>query len=210
LMLSPANRKIALAMTGASGAFYGLRLLEVLLSFDDVETHLLVTPSGAEIIRLETGREVSADGFRPESLGIEGADRLRFHRYDCLSSPLASGSFPLDALVIAPCSMACVSAVASGASRNLVERAADVAIKERRTLILVPRETPLSVIHLDNLHKLAAAGAVVMPACPGFYGRPDKVSDLVDFMVARILDHLRLPHSLGPRWTGAESGCRES
>ncbi|MCX7806471.1 MAG: UbiX family flavin prenyltransferase [Planctomycetota bacterium] len=196
--------KVVGAITGASGAAYALRLLEILLSRRDIETHLILTPRGAEIIRIEAGLDVDADRFDPRSLGLKGAIRLRYHHHSGMSSPLASGSYRLDAMAVVPCSMACASAVASGASRDLVERAADVMLKERRRLIVVPRETPMSSVHLENLRSLALAGAIVLPACPGFYGRPRGIRDLVDFIVARILDHMGISHLIGPRWLGPD------
>lgn len=202
--------KIAVAITGASGAAYALRLLEILLSRREIETHLVLTPCGADILRIEAGLNADADRFDPRYLGLKGAMRLRCHHHAAMTSPLASGSYRLDAMAIVPCSMACASAVASGASRNLVERAADVVLKERRKLIVVPRETPMSAIHLENLRSLALAGAVVLPACPGFYGRPRKVQDLVDFVVGRILDHMGVPHSIGPKWLGPDSQAPSS
>ncbi|MGD0094698.1 MAG: UbiX family flavin prenyltransferase, partial [Planctomycetota bacterium] len=148
---------------------------------------------------------VDLRSFDPAVLGVKNAGRAKYHVYDDLLAPPASGSFRLDALAIVPCSMACAGAIAHGISKDLVERTADVMLKERRTLVLVPRETPLSSLHLENLAALSKAGAVILPACPGFYGRPQSVAQLVDFVAARVLDHLGVEHGLGPRWGETDS-----
>ncbi len=183
---------ILVAVTGASGAAYARRLIEVLGDRADV----VLSRDAEPVIQFETG-------LSPEEF-TSGAARA--YRGDDLAAPPASGSHPFRALVIVPCSGTTVAKIASGIADNLVTRAAAVALKERRTLILVPRETPLSAIALENLHKLAVLGVVILPPSPGFYGRPKAVEDLVDFVVARILDHLGVEHELGPRWSGPPEG----
>jgi 4-hydroxy-3-polyprenylbenzoate decarboxylase len=194
-----ANRPIVLAITGASGAPYAVRLLEQLLAADR-EVQLIVSSHGVRLLRTETDIE-SVEELRVH-LGVAAWDRLVTVCSDSdRGATPASGSALSAGMVICPCSMGTLSAIAVGASRSLVERAADVALKERRPLILVPRETPLSAIHLENMLRVTRAGAVVMPAAPGFYHRPRTIQDLVDFIVARVLDHLNVEHALVPRWT---------
>jgi 4-hydroxy-3-polyprenylbenzoate decarboxylase len=198
--MSAAKRRIVVAMTGASGAVYGLRLLEELLRDKTVEVHLILSRAAQKILETEHGLRVDAEAFDPAALNVAGAKRLVCHRNDDLAAPIASGSFRVDAMAVVPCSMGCVSAIAHGASDDLIERAADVMLKERRPLIVVPREMPFSALHLENLLALARMGVTVMPACPGFYGKPQTVAEIVDFVVARVLDHLGVAHRLGPRW----------
>jgi 4-hydroxy-3-polyprenylbenzoate decarboxylase len=193
-------RRIILGITGASGAIYGLRLLEELLRARDVETHLVISPAGAQVMEIENGLKVDLARFRPGALGLRPTRRLIYHSDADLAAPLSSGSFRVRGMVIAPCSMGCAGRLANGSPSDLIERAADVTIKEGRRLVLAPRETPLSAIHLENLLKLARLGVTVLPACPGFYGKAARVGDLVDFVVARVLDHLHIPHRLGRRW----------
>jgi 4-hydroxy-3-polyprenylbenzoate decarboxylase len=200
-MTSP--RTITVAFTGASGLPYGLRLLECLLA-SEARVFLVYSPAAQVVARHELDLTLPA---QPHAATALLAERYRarpgqltvFGREDWLS-PIASGSNPADAMAICPCSMGTVGALAAGLADNLIERAADVMLKERRPLVLVPRETPLSSIHLDNMSKLAHAGAVILPPAPGFYTRPRTVADIVDFVVARILDQLRVPHELVPRW----------
>lgn len=179
---------ILIAVTGASGAVYARRLIEVLGDRAEV----ILSKDAEAVVKFETG-------LGPKEF-TAGAKRV--YRGDDLSAAPASGSHPFSALVVVPCSGTTVAKIASGIADNLVTRAAAVALKERRTLILVPRETPLSAIALENLLKLARLGAVVLPASPGFYGHPTGLPDLVDFVVARVLNHLGIPHDLGPRWSG--------
>lgn len=192
---------LALAVTGASGAVYAVRLLEVLLA-SGREVHLMISPSGAAVLKQELGREVSIDRFDPRSLlpTTEVNSRLLYHHYTDFMAPLASGSFLTCGMVVCPCSGSTLSGIAHGASNNLIQRAADVHLKERRKLILVPRETPLSIIQLDAMRRAAEAGAVILPAMPGWYHGVNSVQDLVDFVVARILDQLGVPHELVRRW----------
>lgn len=197
------TRTVTLAMTGASGAQYGLRLLECLLAVD-CRAYLLLSQAAEVVINTETnlqlptGLEAQKEFFSRRWAAKEG--QLCLFGRDDWFSPVASGASSPTAMVICPASGGCLSAIASGASNNLIERAADVALKERRQLILVPRETPYSAVHLENMLKLTQLGAVVMPASPGFYNKPQSLEDLVDFVVARILDHLGLPQDLMPRW----------
>jgi 4-hydroxy-3-polyprenylbenzoate decarboxylase len=182
--------RFAIGVTGASGAPYARRLIEVLGKRADV----IVSRDAEEVIRLETGR--TAEDLAAPAAGLY-SDRD-------VGAPPASGSHPFEAMVVVPCSGTTLAKIATGIADNLVTRAAAVALKEKRTLILVPRETPLSSIALENMLKLSNLGVVILPAMPGFYGNPETVQDLVDFVVARILDHLRVPHRLGRRWTGPD------
>jgi flavin prenyltransferase len=194
---------IALALTGASGMAYGLRLLECLLSAR-CRVWLVYSPAAQIVARQECDLALPAQpraavrALRSRFGGDE--DQLQVYGHDDWMSPIASGSNPADAMAICPCTMGTIGAVANGLADNLIDRGADVMLKERRPLVLVPRETPLSVVHLDNLLRLAQAGAVILPPAPGFYDRPQSVGDLVDFVVARVLDQLRIAHRLGPRW----------
>jgi len=187
-------------MTGASGAIYGLRLLEELLRDSSLDVHFTLSPSAQKVLRVEHDMQCDLENFDAAALGIKNSRRLTYHRYDNVAAPLASGSFRIRALAIVPCSMGCLGAIANGISDDLIQRAADVMLKERRRLVLVPRESPLSSIHLENMLKLSKAGAVIMPAAPGFYGKPKSISEMVDFIVARVLDQLEIEHELGPRW----------
>jgi 4-hydroxy-3-polyprenylbenzoate decarboxylase len=198
------RRAVALAITGASGAPYALRLIEQLLTAGE-RIELMISTAAEETLAIECSLELPSD---PEErrvrlldhLSINHQARLTLHGLNDWLAPVASGSSAPRAMVICPCSMGTVSAIAHGLSDNLIERAADVAIKERRQLILVPRETPLSAIHLENLLILARLGVTILPPSPGFYHRPASVGDLVDFVVARILDHLAIEQQLAPRW----------
>ena len=198
------NHPIVVAVTGASGAVYGKRLLEVLLE-KGREVHLTISPSGCEVMSLELKRSIEPDGFRPESL-LDISDApgtLHYHHYRDFHSPIASGSYLTGGMVICPCSGSTLSAVVYATGNNLIHRAADVHLKESRKLVLVPRETPLSTLQLDNMKRASEAGAIVLPASPGWYHGVESLQDLVDFVVARILDQLGVSHSLMTRW-GAE------
>jgi flavin prenyltransferase len=207
------NKTICLALTGASGMPYGLRLLECLLTAgcrvqllysqaaqvvarQEMDLELPSRPSDAKAALLARlpGTMESTAGPRvdPEKLAVFGREEW--------FAPVASGSNPPDAMVVCPCSMGTLAAIAQGLADNLIERAADVVLKEGRKLILVPRETPLSAIHLENMLRLARAGAVILPPSPGFYHHPQTVADVVDFVVARVLDQLAVPHALLRRW----------
>ena len=195
-------RPVVVAITGASGAPYAVRLLDALVAASQ-PVQLIVSSHGFRLLATEMG--ISSVEQLRSRVGAAAWDRhvRAFDDTDRGAAP-ASGSALSAGMVICPCSMGTLSAIAAGASRSLVERAADVALKERRRLILVPRETPLSAIHLENMLRVTHAGAVVLPAAPGFYHRPASVDDLVDFIVARVLDHLDVPHTLVPRW-GSEN-----
>lgn len=200
---------VIVAMTGASGSVYGVRLVEVLLAAGRT-VHLTISPAAVEVFQRELGITINLDQFDYANLlrgrdGIRGecgpsTGQLVYHHFRDYAAGIASGSFLTAGMVICPCSMGTLAAVASGQSQNLIHRAADVHLKERRKLILVPRETPLSVIALDNMKRLAEAGAVILPAMPGFYHDPQSISDLVDFIVARICDQLGVDHQLVSRW----------
>ena len=197
-MKSVANEPLVLAITGASGAPYAVRLLDV-LARHKVPTWLLVSSHGWRLLEQETG--ITTDTQLKANTGGDWSSVTVFDDGDRGAKP-ASGSVKTLGMVICPCSMGTVSAIAQGSSRSLVERAADVTLKERRKLILVPRETPLSLIHLRNLTAVTEAGAVVIPAAPGFYHKPTKIEDLVDFIVQRIIDQVGLEIQVAPRWQG--------
>ena len=193
---------LVVALTGASGAPYGLRLLDVLLAAGRT-VHMTVSPAATEVLVAETGRTLDLDRFDPRALFGDAApdtSRLHYHHHRDFRAGIASGSFQTAGMVICPCSMGTVAAVAHGLSQNLIHRAADVHLKERRKLVLVPRETPLGVVQLRNLLACAEAGAVVLPAMPAFYTRPQGVADMVDFVVARVCDQLGVEHRLLKRW----------
>jgi len=194
---------IALAMTGASGAGYGLRLLECLIKADR-RVYLMISSPGQVVVSMETdvnlpGRPADMQAMLTERYGAQPGQLQVFGR-EQWTAPVASGSGAPQAMVVCPCTMGTLSAIASGASRTLIERAADVVIKEQRKLVLVPRESPFSAIHLENMLKLARLGVVILPPNPGFYHHPDSVQDLEDFVVARILDQLDVAHDLVSSW----------
>ena len=227
---------LVVAITGASGAVYGVRLIQVLLSAGQ-RVQLTISPAGAQVLAHELGIDVDLENFDPARLlnpetesvdeeqlvlleagsaEIEGsssifsdtdtnAGQLIYHHHGDFTAGIASGSFRTGGMVICPCSMGTLAAIAGGLSTNLVQRAADVHLKERRRLVLVPRETPLGLVQLENMRSVAAAGAVVLPAAPGFYHRPQGIGQLVDFVVSRICDQLGIEHELTNRW-GADAG----
>nr|WP_028765673.1 MULTISPECIES: flavin prenyltransferase UbiX [Shewanella] len=198
-----AEKSISLAWTGASGAPYGLRLLEILLQ-NDYQVFLMISSAARVVLATEQGLQLSANSDKAKQQLLaqfnEVAGELIVLGKEEWFSPPASGSAAPKQMVICPCSTGTLAAVATGMSNNLLERAADVVIKERGQLILVPRETPFSAIHLEHMLSLSKLGATIMPAAPGFYHNPKSVEDLVDFMVARILDHLGVNHALTNRW----------
>jgi 4-hydroxy-3-polyprenylbenzoate decarboxylase len=202
------NKTIAVAFTGASGMPYGLRLVECLLAAG-VRVWLIYSQAAQIVAKQELDLVLPAQPREAQRLlaarfgAPEGL--LSVFGRDDWNAPLASGSNPPDAYVICPCTMGTLAKVAAGIADDLICRAADVVLKEGRQLILVPRETPLSQIHLENMLRLSRAGAVILPPNPGFYQRPQSVADVVDFVVARILDRLEVPHQLVPRWGDAES-----
>ena len=183
--------RLVVAITGASGVVYGIRMLEALSKLE-VETHVVMSEWGAKNIKIETGKTV--DYVR--SLAT------RCYEDDNMAAPLSSGSFKTDGMAIVPCSMKTLASIANAFDDSLVSRAAGVCIKEQRKLVLVPRETPLSKIHLDNMSKLADAGAVILPAMPGFYHRPKTMDDLIDHVVGKVLDQFNIDHGLFKRWGG--------
>ena len=203
-MSTPAhNRIIALGMTGASGAQYGFRLLQALVATDH-RVYLMISKAARVVIGMETDISLpgrTADMQKVLSQQFKATEnQLRVFGEDEWTSPVASGSNDVSAMVVCPCSMGALSAIAHGASNNLLERAADVMLKERKKLILLPRETPYSDIHLENMLKLSRMDAVIVDANPGFYNKPESVDNLVDFVVAKILDQLGIEHKLQPRW----------
>jgi 4-hydroxy-3-polyprenylbenzoate decarboxylase len=193
---------LVVGITGASGAPYAVRLLEVLLEAGR-DVHLSISPSGQAVIATELGRTIDLDRFDIAALlghATPAAGRLTYHHHKNLMAPIASGSFLTAAMVICPCSGSTLSAVAHSMGENLIHRAAEVHLKERRKLVVVPRETPLSLPQLKNMQAIHEAGAVVLPAAPGFYHGAASVGDLVDFVVARVCDQLGVGNSLIRRW----------
>jgi len=186
-------------MTGASGAPIAVRLLQVLCGAG-ATVHLTISGSATQVLREELGIEVSLSRFDPAVFGELGAGRVVYHHHADFSAGIASGSFPTAGMVVAPCSMSTLAAIAHGITENLVTRAADVHLKERRKLILVPRETPLSLVHIENMAAVTRAGAVVLPAMPGWYHRPTTLDDLINFVVGRICDQLGVGNDLIRRW----------
>jgi len=230
------KRKFVVAVTGASGVAYSMRLLEVLLAAG-CDTHLVVSPAAQAVIKQELDLSVDLDHFQPNLLMLDRRNdtsdsklqrvrelagissessnvlavgsgepgELVYHHYRDYMAAVASGSFLTEGMVICPCSGGTLSAIVHGTSANLIHRAAEVHLKEKRTLILVPRETPLSITQLENMKRAAEAGATVMPASPAFYHGVRTVHDLIDFIVGRICDHLRVPHELIERWGSRRS-----
>ena len=194
---------ITLALTGASGMPFGLRLLECLVAAR-CRVYLLYSSAAQIVAKQECALTIptqprEAARMFGERFGAADGQIEVFAREDW-NAPIASGSSAADAMAICPCTVGTLGAIAAGLADNLIERAADVMLKERRRLVLVPRETPLSTIHLTNMLKLAQAGAVILPPAPGFYNDPQSITDIVDFVVARVLDQLGVPHALQPRW----------
>lgn len=199
------NKTIALAMTGASGSKYGLRLLQCLLE-SGARVYLMISQAGQVVLKMEADIEV---GSRPTEIERLLAERfgsrpgqLRVFGRQQWTAPVASGTNPPDAMVVCPCTTGTLATIASGMCQDLIDRAADVTLKEHRKLILVVRETPFSTIHLENMLRLSRAGALIMPANPGFYFNPQTVDEIIDFVVARVLDHLEIAHELMQRWGG--------
>ena len=190
------EQRVVVGVTGASGSVYGLRLIRALLALaPPFEVHAVASDPGKITWQYELG-----EPFAAEKVGGPHADRLRVYAHDDLFCPLGSGSFRHRGMVVAPCSARTLGAIAAGLADGTVTRAADVCLKERRKLVLIVRETPLSRIHLENMLRVTDAGAVVLPASPGFYHHPTTVDELVDFVVARALDHLGITHAVGERW----------
>lgn len=203
---------LVVAFTGASGSPYGVRLVEVLLRAGRT-VHLTVSPAAVEVLEAEAGRTVNLDPsqFRAAALmgpvaGELDLTRLRYHHFRDFKAGIASGSFLTGGMAVCPCSMGTLAAIAHGQSENLIHRAADVHLKERRKLVLVPRETPLGLAGLRNMVSVTEVGAVVLPAMPAFYTRPRGVADMVDFVVARICDQFGVAHGLSKRWGESAEG----
>ena len=203
--MSDRRKCVIIAITGASGAIYAARTVAALLAAD-VRVELIVSEFGRRLLRDELGASAAAERLREyisDRYGVSAPDdRLVLHSNRDAGATIASGSYPFNAMVIVPCSMKTLAGVAHGLSRNLIERAADVALKERRRLLIVPRETPMSLTQLRNMVLCAEAGAQVLPAMPAFYQQPETIDDLADFMAGKILSCLNLEHDLYPVWTG--------
>ena len=209
---------LVVAMTGASGTLYATRLIEVLIAAGRT-VHLTISPAAVEVASREQGHSIDLNNFDPRqwlnqdlavSKSVQNGERLVYHHFRNYSAGIASGSFLTGGMVICPCSMGTLASIATGQSQNLIHRAADVHLKERRKLVVVPRETPLSLIALENMKRLTEAGGVILPAMPGFYMNPLSIMDLVDFIVARICDQLGVDHQLIGRWgAGSEIDGRD-
>ncbi len=193
-------RRLIVGITGASAVIYGVRLLEILGNTEDIEAHLTISHAGARALSEELGIQIDIDDFQPESLIPTPSPRLIYHHQSDIGAAIASGSFITDGMIVVPCSMGTVASIAAGISRNLIHRAADVCIKERRKLVIVPRETPLSSIHLENMLKLSRLGVCVLPAMPGFYHFPKTVDEQINFVVMKILDQVGIESTLVKRW----------
>jgi flavin prenyltransferase len=199
------KKTIALAFTGASGMPYGLRLLECLLKAD-CTVYFMCSSAAQVVLSMETELKLPSQPDKVQAILTERYNpkpgQLTVFGNQQWTAPVASGSGVPDAMVVCPCTSGCLAAIASGISDNLIERAADVVIKEQKKLILVHRDTPLSALHLENMLKLARLGVTILPANPGFYTQPTSIDDLVDFIVSRILDHLGIENDIAPRWGG--------
>ncbi len=202
------DKTIVLALTGASGMPYSIRLMEKVLE-SGARLYLIYSAVAQIVIRQEMelslpSRAIDAEDYFVERFKTQPGQFRVFGREEWFS-PVTSGSNPPDAMVVCPCTMGSLAAFAAGMSQNIIERAVDVVLKEKKKLVIVPRETPFSIIHLENMLKLARAGAVILPANPGFYQHPQSVGDLVDYVVARILDHLDIAQDISPRWGEGEA-----
>lgn len=193
----PAPKRLIVAITGATGAVYGVRLLQALRQLGGVETHLMVSDAGV----LNLHQELDMGRKEAEAL----ADVV--HNIRDIGASIASGSFQSDGMVVAPCSMKTLAAIAHGLSDNLISRAADVMLKERRRLVLMVRETPFNLAHLRNMTLVTEMGGIIFPPLPAFYQRPQTVSDIVDHTVGRVLDLFDIAHALAPRWNGLKAGA---
>jgi flavin prenyltransferase len=191
------NRRLIIAITGATGAVYGVRLLQVLRDATDVETHLMVSDAGVLNLHQEL------DMNRKE---VEALAHVAYNVRD-VGAAIASGSFQTDGMIVAPCSMKSLAAIAHGLSDNLIARSADVVLKERRRLVLMVRETPFNLAHLRNMTAVTEMGGIVFPPLPGFYHRPQSIAEMVDHTVGRVLDLFSIPHALTPRWQGMNSSA---
>lgn len=205
------NRKLVVAISGASGTIYAIRLLKALLNMP-LNIYLVISDAGYKVLQHESGYDGGAAiGLFLKFLDAQGVEihkdaRLNLYEPDDLFAPPASGSFRHDGMVIAPCSMKTLGAIVSGIADTLIHRAADVCLKEKRPLILVTRETPLSPIHLKNMYNACISGATIMPPCPGFYSHPKNIDELVDFFIGRLLDQVGIEHKLSARWGDKDCG----
>ncbi len=201
------QRRWVVGITGASGSIYGIRLIEELLRLD-CQVHLIITEAGWRVLKEEMGWETSRRAAALEQRFGEAVQngRLVFHPNADIGATIASGSFRVQGMVIMPCSMGTLSSIAHGSSNNLMARAADVMMKENRTLLLVPRETPLHAIHLENMLTLARLGVRMIPAMPAFYYKPQSMAEMIDFMVGKVLDNMNIEHDLYRRWGDEQNG----
>jgi 4-hydroxy-3-polyprenylbenzoate decarboxylase len=197
------NKSIAVGITGASGGIYGVRLTQELLKMGHT-VHLMITEAGWQVFKEELLLDTNDRNRLIEEQFGQYGNTLHYHTLRDFKAPIASGSYRCDGMIVIPCSMGTLSGIANGASGNLLERAADVMLKENRKLILVPRETPFNRIHLENMLKVTQAGGKILPAMPGFYHLPQSMDDLIDFLVGKALDALDIPHSLFKRWGESE------
>jgi 4-hydroxy-3-polyprenylbenzoate decarboxylase len=202
------SRAVVVGVTGASGIVIAARLARALAQVDGTEIHLVISKHGRLTMVEEMGIEGSGDTMLRAFVGEQAAARVRLHPVDDVAAPIASGSFPTLGMVIVPCSANTLGCLASGVTENLIHRAADVTLKERRPLLLAFRETPLHAVHLENMLRLARAGATIFPVAPAFYHRPRTLDEVIDQYVARLLDHLQMPHTLGIRWSGLSPSPR--
>ncbi len=204
-------KPVVVGITGASGTIYGIRLVQALLE-SGRDVHLVISEPARLVIKEEQGlalKSLISGECLAELFGTFPNAHLSAFSHKDFTAPIASGSFPVEGMVIVPCSMGTLGAVASGMSQNLIHRAADCTLKEGRRLVIVPRETPLSAIHLENMLKLARLGVRVVPAMPAFYSGAQTLADMVDFQVGKILDQLDIPHALYPRWTGSQERAQK-
>ena len=188
-MKTKTNKKLVIALTGASGAIYGIKLVEYLKTIKDIEIYLVISREAEKIIKIET--DISLNDFKKGT---------SYHSEDEIDAEIASGSFLTDGMVVVPCSMKTLSAIANGYADNLITRAADVTLKEKRKLILVPRESPFNLIHISNMMKVACAGGVILPQIPAFYHKPKNVDEIINYTVGKILDSLDIQNNLFKRW----------
>ena len=193
-------KRIIVGLTGASGTVYGTRLVEVLADQTNFEVHLTISPAGARSLLEEVGIDIDVDNFELSDLIGRDADNVIYHSPNDIGASIASGSFRAEGMIIIPCSMGTVASVAMGLSRNLLQRSADVCMKERRKLVLVVRETPFSTIHLENMLKLSKNGVTILPAMPAFYHFPDTIDDQINFVVSKTLDQFGIEAGLIRRW----------
>jgi 4-hydroxy-3-polyprenylbenzoate decarboxylase len=193
--------EIAVGISGASGAAYSVRFLQALNALDEItKVHLVISTNGFTLLKEEMSIHLSEKNFKIAQLVGQDSGKIHFYNNMNFYSPIASGSYPTAGMVVIPCSTGTLGAIASGATSNLIQRGAEVALKERKKTVLVIREAPLSLIHLENCVRVTQAGGVIIPASPGFYHRPAQISDLIDFVVARVLDQFQLKHNVGKRW----------